>query len=114
MTALKEITPQQAWQMMNEENATLVDIRDFSRFTHSHPKGAFHLTNQSYGEFQQKVDYDDPIIVSCYHGISSRNVGAFLIEQGYDNVYSMQGGFMGWEQADLPLEGEAVQGENAA
>lgn len=104
MTALKEITPQQAWQMMNEQNAILVDIRDLPRFIHSHPKGAFHLTNQSYNEFQKMVNYEDPIIVSCYHGISSRNVATFLIEQGYDNVYSMQGGFMGWEQANLPIE----------
>ncbi|QIM69317.1 thiosulfate sulfurtransferase GlpE [Basfia succiniciproducens] len=100
----KEITPQQAWQLMIEENATLVDIRDEQRFTYSHAKGAFHLTDQSYGKFQIQCDFDDPVIVSCYHGISSRNVAAFLVEQGYDNIYSIIGGFEGWQRAGLPIE----------
>lgn len=104
MEQFSEITPQQAWKMMNEQQAVLVDIRDLPRFTYSHPQNAFHLTNQSYGEFQQRYDFDHPIIVSCYHGISSRNVAAFLVEQGYENVYSLIGGFDGWMRAELPIE----------
>ena len=47
--SFKEITPQQAWEMV-QQGAVLADIRDDARFTHSHPKGAFHLTNQSFSE----------------------------------------------------------------
>ena len=47
-------------------------------------KGAFHLTNQSFLQFEELVDFDSPIIVSCYHGVSSRNVATFLVEQGYE------------------------------
>lgn len=104
MQTFQEISPSDAWCMMQEQQAVLVDIRDLPRFTHSHAKYAFHLTNQSYGEFQQKYDYDHPIIVSCYHGVSSRNVAAFLIEQGYDNVYSLTGGFEGWQRENLPID----------
>ncbi|PJG83694.1 thiosulfate sulfurtransferase GlpE [Caviibacterium pharyngocola] len=104
MEQFTEITAQRAWQMMCEENAKLLDVRDMQRFVYSHPKGAFHLTNQSYGEFQKQADYEQPIIVSCYHGISSRNVAAFLVEQGYDNVYSVIGGFEAWVKSALPLE----------
>ncbi|WP_044470013.1 thiosulfate sulfurtransferase GlpE [Mannheimia massilioguelmaensis] len=104
MTEIIQITPQQAWDMMNSENAVLLDIRDEQRFTYSHAKGAFHLTNQTYGKFQDLYDFDDPIILSCYHGVSSLNVGKFLIEQGYDNVYSVIGGFENWEKAKMPIE----------
>ncbi|SUU34162.1 rhodanese domain-containing protein [Actinobacillus seminis] len=104
MKQFSEITPQQAWEMMNEQQAVLVDIRDLPRFTYSHPQNAFHLTNQNYGEFQQRYDFNHPIIVSCYHGISSRNIAAFLVEQGYKNVYSLIGGFDGWMRAELPIE----------
>ncbi len=45
--SFKEITPQQAWEMV-QQGAVLADIRDDARFTYSHPKGAFHLTNQSF------------------------------------------------------------------
>lgn len=104
MEQFTEISPQQAWQMVNEEQAALLDIRDLQRFTYSHPQGAFHLTNQSYGQFQDAYDFDHPVIVSCYHGISSRNVAAFLVEQGYERVYSVKGGFDGWVRAELPIE----------
>lgn len=104
MSQFTEITPQQAWQMMQEEGAWLLDIRDAMRFQLSHPQGAFHLTNQSYGQFQDEVDFDEPVIVSCYHGVSSRNVATYLVEQGYDRVYSVIGGFQGWQLAELPIE----------
>ena len=97
------ITPEQAWQMMNK-GARLLDVRDELRFSQGHAKGAFHLTNQSYAEFQQQADFDDEIIVMCYHGVSSLNVGTYLLNQGYDNIYSVIGGFEGWLKAELPLE----------
>lgn len=99
-----EITPQQAWEMMQNEDAVLVDIRDNIRFSHSRPQDAFHLTNHSYGEFLDEYDFDQPIIVSCYHGVSSRNTAQYLVEQGFERVYSLKGGFDGWVRAELPVE----------
>ncbi len=99
-----EISPEQAWQIMQAENAPLLDVRDLQRFTYSRPQGAFHLTNQSYALFQDEYDFDHPVIVSCYHGISSRQVATFLAEQGYERVYSVKGGFDGWVRAGLPIE----------
>ncbi|MDU8923409.1 thiosulfate sulfurtransferase GlpE [Pasteurellaceae bacterium LIM206] len=110
MEQFVEITAEQAWRMVQQDNAVILDVRDLPRFTYSHAKGAFHLTNQSYGRFQDSYDYDHPVIVSCYHGVSSRNVAAFLIEQGYENVYSIKGGFEAWQQANLPIE--AAYAEN--
>ena len=86
--SFKEITPEQAWEMV-QNGAMLADVRDPQRFTYSHAKGAFHLTNQSFLQFEELVDFDSPIIVSCYHGVSSRNVATFLVEQGYENVFSI-------------------------
>ncbi|MFD0965727.1 thiosulfate sulfurtransferase GlpE [Seminibacterium arietis] len=107
MTSFSEITARQAWKMQIEKNAILVDIRDSTQFNLSHPKNAFHLTNQSYNTFQQQCDYDRPVIVVCYHGVSSLNTAAFLIEQGYERVYSLIGGFDSWVKNNLPTENES-------
>ncbi|TCJ95839.1 thiosulfate sulfurtransferase [Volucribacter psittacicida] len=104
MEQFVEITPEEAWQLLQQEEAVLVDIRDLPRFSYSRPQGAFHLTNQSYGQFQDEYDFDQPVIVSCYHGVSSRNVAQFLLEQGYEQVYSVKGGFDAWVRAELPIE----------
>lgn len=99
----KEIEATEAWQLL-QQDSVLVDVRDIQRFAYSHPQNAFHLTNQSYGEFCQRYDFDTPIIVICYHGNSSRNVAQFLVEQGFDHVYSVRGGFDAWVKAELPIE----------
>ena len=101
--SFQEITPQQAWQMA-QQGAVLADVRDVQRYANAHPKGAFHLTNQTFLQFETLVDFDSPIILSCYHGVSSRNVATFLVEQGYENVFSVIGGFEGWIKAGLPVE----------
>lgn len=105
-TEIETITPQQAWQQIQDGTAVLVDIRDLNNFRYRRAPSAFHLTNQSYGVFFDTYDYDFPILVSCYHGISSLNVAHFLIEQGFDHVYSVQGGFEGWVRAGLPTESD--------
>lgn len=105
----KEIDANEAWQLMQQRSAALVDVRDIQRFAYSHPKQAFHLTNQSYGEFCQRYDFDQPIVVICYHGNSSRNVAQFLVEQGFDEVYSIRGGFDAWVKADLPVESGLIE-----
>lgn len=104
METFTEILPEQAWHLLEQEGATLVDIRDARRYVYSHPQGAFHLTNESYGRLLDEVDYDEPIIVICYHGVSSRNTAQFLVEQGFEQVYSVKGGFDAWERNGLPIE----------
>ncbi|TNG95902.1 thiosulfate sulfurtransferase GlpE [Pasteurellaceae bacterium USgator11] len=100
------VTAQQAWQQVQDNQAVLLDIRDLKNFSYRRPPQAFHLTNQSYGEFFDRYDYDFPILVMCYHGVSSLNVAHFLIEQGFDHVASVQGGFEGWLRAGLPYESD--------
>jgi thiosulfate sulfurtransferase len=43
-----------------------------------------------------------PVIVCCYHGVSSQQAAQFLIHQGFENVYSMDGGFEAWRK-ELPF-----------
>ena len=46
-------------------------------------------------------DFEQPIIIVCYHGMSSQGAANYLAEQGFDDVYSMDGGFTQW-QTELP------------
>jgi thiosulfate sulfurtransferase len=49
------------------------------------------------------VEFDTPVIVCCYHGISSQQAAQFLIHQGFEEVYSLDGGFEAWRK-DQPFE----------
>mgnify|MGYP000219567344 CR=1 FL=1 len=75
----------------------IVDIRDENSFNASHISNAIHLTNESLAEFLRTADMDAPVVVCCYHGVSSQQAAQFLISQDFTDVYSLDGGFTQWQ-----------------
>ncbi|ROL76113.1 thiosulfate sulfurtransferase GlpE [Pseudomonas vranovensis] len=95
MSEFKRIPPEQA-QALREQGAVVVDIRDPQAFAAGHITGAQHLDNQSVADFIRAADLDAPTVVVCYHGNSSQSAAAYLISQGFSDVYSLDGGFELW------------------
>ena len=91
----KNITIEETKKLLNS-GANIVDIRDQASFLSGHIEKATHLSNESLDEFVQNSDFDIPLIVYCYHGHSSQNAAQFLAEQGFEEVYSMIGGYTQW------------------
>lgn len=87
----------------DDHHAVMADIRDPQSFLQSHPQGAFHLTNDTLVQFTQEVDYDQPVLVICYHGNSSQGAAQYLVNQGFEQVYSVDGGFAAWLRQALPV-----------
>lgn len=79
-----------------DEGATIVDIRDANSFSNSHIVSAFNLNNDNLPAFLEQANRQNPLIVCCYHGISSQSAAEFLAGQGFDDVYSLEGGFEHW------------------
>ena len=105
MTQFATLSPAQALELLNDEsqNAVLVDIRDPQSFQTSHAPMAFHLTDSSLVTWMNEVDFDQPVVVMCYHGVSSQGAAQYLVEQGFDQVYSLDGGFVAWQREGLPV-----------
>lgn len=104
MSNFKQIDTQGAKTLMDDSNAVLVDIRDFGSYSRSHASSARHLTNDNMLEFMNEVDYEVPVLVMCYHGISSQGAAQYLVNQGYEDVYSIDGGYSAWHMAEFPIE----------
>ncbi|WPC04680.1 thiosulfate sulfurtransferase GlpE [Pseudomonas benzenivorans] len=102
MSEFKRISPQQA-QALREQGAVVVDIRDPQSFALGHISGSRHLDNYSLADFIARADLDAPLIVTCYHGNSSQSAAAYLVGQGFSEVYSLDGGFELW-RTSYPAE----------
>ncbi|RMS00442.1 Thiosulfate sulfurtransferase GlpE [Pseudomonas coronafaciens pv. porri] len=102
MTEFKRIPPEQA-QALREQGAVLVDVRDAQAFQSNHIPDSLHLDNQSIADFIREADLDKPLVVVCYHGNSSQSAAAYLVGQGFSDVYSVDGGFELW-RATYPSE----------
>ncbi|WP_394148032.1 thiosulfate sulfurtransferase GlpE [Shewanella atlantica] len=77
----------------------IADIRDAASFESGHVEGSVNLSNENLAEFIAQADMDQPLIVICYHGISSQSAAQYLVEQGFDHVYSLDGGYQAWREA---------------
>ena len=98
MATFKLIEIAETKQRLQSEEAILVDTRDVQSYAADHAEGAFHLTNETLKEFMDKVEFDTPVFVVCYHGNSSKGVAQYLAEQGYEDTYSVEGGMAMWRQ----------------
>ena len=96
MGHFKHISIDDTRKLLDSGGAQLVDIRDEQSFLAGHIEGARHLDNTSLQDFIREGDPDQPVIVYCYHGNSSQPAAAFLNEKGFEDVYSMDGGFEFW------------------
>ena len=92
----KNITIEEAKGLLSD-GANIVDIRDDASYAASHVEGAIHLSNDNLHDFIQANDLDKPLLVYCYHGHSSQTAAQFLAEQGFEEVYSVIGGYTQWQ-----------------
>lgn len=102
MSDFKRIAPDQA-QQLRESGAQVVDIRDPQSYATGHISGSRHIDNYSVADFIREADMDAPLVVVCYHGNSSQSAAAYLVGQGFSEVYSVDGGFELW-RATYPEE----------
>ncbi len=101
------ISVQQAQATLAGNSVLLVDIRDRQSFDAAHASGAIHLSNETLGPLLEKADLTVPVLVMCYHGISSKSAAQYLLTQGFEQACSIDGGFEAW-QATFPQQVESA------
>lgn len=106
LSKVKIINNAQAINMINKQNAIIVDIRSADSFkkghvTESHNVLPIDIKNAS----AKTIDKfkEDLIILIDENGLSSTNIGEILVKQGFLHVYALKDGIAGWNGENLPL-----------
>lgn len=97
MSQFQHIDAASAQPLIEQQSATVVDTRDAMSFSVGHIRGATPLNNDTLGEFMATADKGRTLIVCCYHGNSSQGAAQFLASQGFNRVYSLDGGYEHWK-----------------
>ena len=96
----------QATQLMNREDALVVDLRAADEYAKGHILGAKNLPladlPRRAGELEKYKS--KPLIVHCGDGNRAGGGMALLRKQGFANVVNLTGGYAAWQQAGLPVE----------
>jgi rhodanese-related sulfurtransferase len=99
------LSPQQATEKINREDAIVVDVRPMADFNKGHILGAknFPMNGLMKQVGQLEKHKKDPIIVSCRSGAQSSMACKQLRKAGFENVFNLRGGILAWGNANLPI-----------
>lgn len=129
--SVPELTPSEvAERLAEQEDAVYLDVRTEGEFQEGHPEGALNIPvvfvdpgtgiprpNPQFLEVcRAHVPEDVPVYVGCASGQRSYQAAAMMLENGYEEVANVDGGFTGktdplgnllqagWKQLELPSE----------
>lgn len=96
----------EATQMINRQDALVLDVREQAEYKQSHilnsrgmPLSQIEARTGDIQKFKDK-----PVIVYCATGNRSSAAAAALRKAGFSNVFNLSGGFAAWQQAGLPVQ----------
>lgn len=101
----KALTPAGLTQLINRENALLVDVSSLADFEKGHVPGAKHVAMSQFdpeGKELAKVR-ELPVAVVCKNGQTSAQAAQRLKKAGFSKVYWLEGGLGAWIEAQMPL-----------
>ena len=87
---MKEIAFDEFYQLYQNEQLSLVDVREVDEFESLHLEGARNLPLSQLADTYEQLDKDQLYYVICKSGMRSARACQFLAEQGYD-VINVQG-----------------------
>lgn len=103
-----EVEPMEAVQLLNHEDALVLDVREDNEFKEGHLDGARHIPlGKLGGRFSELESHKaKAVVVACRSGHRSARACGMLRKQGFDKVYNLRGGMLAWQNAGLPVSRE--------
>lgn len=99
------LTPQQATNLVNRENAVVLDVRPEDEFRKGHIPGSINIP---YAKLADRLDELEkhkqvPLILTCNLGNHSSAAGKMLKARGFENLCRIRGGIQSWRADNLPV-----------
>ena len=110
LTGYKHLSPSQLTELVNREDALVLDVSPAGEFEKGHIAGARGVPLGQLDPEHKLIAKakDRPIVVVCRTGQGSAQAAARLVKAGYSRVHWLEGGLPAWQQGELPL----VRGKN--
>lgn len=105
LSGVTSISAQEATQLINKQDAIVVDVRTEEEFKKGHIVNAKNITLSQIekGTFPAlEIKKQTPIIVVCETGARSASAAAKLVKAEFTQVTNLTAGMGGWKSANLP------------
>lgn len=101
----RTISPAQLTQLINRENALVIDVSALADFEKGHIVGSKHVAPSQLDADNRLLAkaHELPVAVVCRNGMASSQAAKRLVKAGFRKVFLLDGGIGAWQGADLPL-----------
>ncbi|MBS0354405.1 MAG: rhodanese-like domain-containing protein [Proteobacteria bacterium] len=99
------ISPAQATQLINREDAIVIDVREAGEYTAGHLLNARHIPLGDLPNRLAELEKfkDKPVILNCQTGGRSSSACDVLRKAGFTQVHNLEGGIAAWTEAGMPV-----------
>ena len=96
----------QLTQLMNNEKAVTLDVRETKEFVDGKLPGAIHIPLSQLKDRMGELDKykERPVITYCGRLQRARSANGELGRAGFTKLYTLTGGLKAWKDAGLPLD----------
>ena len=108
----KALTPAALTQLINRNNALLIDVSSIQDYEKGHVPGARHVAMSQFDPENKDLAKAKslPVAIYCKSGQTAGVAAKRLKKAGFTDVYTLDGGLRTWTEAQLPL----VKGRSAS
>ncbi|MDQ2682887.1 MAG: rhodanese-like domain-containing protein [Chloroflexota bacterium] len=99
-----EVDVAETARVWEEQSAQLVDVREPREWAEGHMPGAVHIPLGDLIRRASELDKSRPVIAICRSGHRSLAATDALLDLGFSDVASMNGGMIAWAKAGKPIE----------
>jgi thiosulfate sulfurtransferase len=91
--------------LLSKDETVVLDVRNIADYEKMHIDSARWVSEANLGEVLGSTPKDAPILIYCYHGNASQSYARIFNDFGFPDVYSLDGGFEQWCQAQAAPNG---------
>lgn len=101
MSNFKNIAPFELQNMQAQGVLQLVDVRNDDELARGIIPDATHIALHLLPMRWNELSEDIPLVFYCHSGVRSVHACEYLKQQGFDQLYNLQGGVLAWAHAGL-------------
>jgi UPF0176 protein len=115
----QHLSPEEFKALKDRDDVVVVDVRSDYEYNLGRFKNAVTLDMENFRDFPERVERlkefkDKKILTYCTGGVKCEKASAYLLEQGFENVYQLHGGIIkyGIETGGEDFDGQCYVFDN--
>ena len=89
----KCIDVQEAQELLKNPGTVVIDIRDKASFQAGNIPKSINVSDGNIVDFLNSTDRQVSLLIYCYHGINSKDAAEYFVKNGFQSVFSLDGGY---------------------